>query len=305
MKLQQLKLLCEVADRGFSISRAADALFTSQPGISRHLGVLEAELGVELLLRRGNRLTGLTPAGAQVVKHARVALDAVESIRRTGEDFRSPSSGTLTIATNHTQARYVLARVLGGFGRRYPKVEVRILQGLPGQIAQWVRSGEADVGIATRPSEELPDLALVHAYAIEHILVARPKHPLLKLKKIRLADLALHPLIGYDSSYLISRQIAEKFRAAGLTPNIVVRASDSDVIKTYAAAGLGVAIIPAGAFDAKSDRELCGKTLGDLFEPTVAYAMLRRGLPLRGYMYEFLEMLSENLSRKLIDRGIA
>lgn len=305
MKLQQLRLLCEVVDQGFSISRAADALHTSQPGISRHLGVLEAELGVELLVRRGNRLTGLTPAGAHVARHARTALGAVEAIRRAGEDFRSPSIGSLTIATNHTQARYVLARVLSAFSKRYPKVTVRILQGLPDQIAQWVHTGEADIGIATRPSEEFPDLALVHAYAIEHILVARAPHPLLNKRRITLADLAPHPLIGYDASYLINRQVTQKFRDAGLTPNIVVRASDSDVIKTYVAAGLGVAIIPEVAFNAKSDAPLRGKSLGDLFAPTVAYAVLRSGLPLRGYMYEFLEMLSPHLSRAAVEKAIA
>lgn len=304
MKLQQLRFLCEVVDRGFNISRAAETLFTSQPGISRQIGMLEAELGVDLILRRGNKLVGLTAAGVQAVEFARSALTSVEAIGRIGREFNDPFQGSLTVATTHTHARYVLAQVIQDFAKRYPRVTVKIVQGSPNQIAEWIGSGSADIGIATRPTSNPVELALVHCYDVEHILIALPSHPLLRHGRITLAAMAKYPLIGYDDSYLISRRISEKFRAAGIEPNIVMRASDSDVIKSYVAAGLGVAIIPTLAFDRKVDRGLRARAIGDLFDHTVAYALIRKGLPLRAFTYDFLRLVSPRLTREAVDAQI-
>lgn len=300
MKLQQLRFFCEVIDRGFNISRASETLHTSQPGISRQIGLLEEELGVELMRRSGNRLLGLTLAGSRVDEHARAVLKAIESIHLVGEEFNDPGRGSLTVATTHTHARYVLADVIRKFAKRYPAVSVKIMQGLPNQIADWVRTGEATIGLATHPAGDNSDLAFVDCYEVHHTLIVPQKHALLELRQLTLADLAQYPLISYDDGYQIARKLLAKFADAGLTPNIVMRASDSDVIKTYVAAGLGVAVIPTLAFNQSKDRSIRARSLGKVLEPTVACAILRPGVPPRSFMVDFLRLVSPTVTEAAI-----
>lgn len=300
MKLQQLRFFREVVERGFNISRAADALHTSQPGISRQIGLLEEELGVVLMQRSGNRLLGLSPAGVQVDEHVRALLKSVEAIQLVGQEFRDPNRGALTLATTHTHARYVLAEVIRKFARRYPDVRVKIVQGRPDQIAEWVRAGEATLGLATRPAGDTTGLAFVDCYEVQHVLIVPLRHELLASRAVTLAQIAKYPLIGYDDRYQLARYIEARFEGAGLSPNIMMRASDSDVIKTYVAAGLGVAVIPTLAYSAGKDRSIRSRSLGKAFAPTVACAILRSGLHPRAYLIDFLRLLSPKLTESAI-----
>ena len=304
MKLQQLRFFCEVAQSGFSISAAASTLFTSQPGISRQIGMLESELGVKLLVRRGNRILGLTDAGTQILAIATRVLDATEAMRRVAKDFSLPATGTLTVATTHTHARFTLAEVIGAFSKAFPNVDVRIMLGLPNQIAAWVSSGEADVGFSTRPATGLPGVALVRWDDVGHSLVAHESHPVLQHRRVTLENIVRYPIIAYDDSNEISRLLSEKFRAAGLSPRIVMRASDSDVIKTYVAAGLGIAVIATVAFAPKVDTSLRAVDMAALVKPTIAYAVVRTTMPMRKYVYDFLRMVSPRLAKSKIEAAI-
>lgn len=303
MKLQQLRFFCEVARSG-SVSSAAAALFTSQPGISRQIGLLESELGVLLLVRRGNRILGLTDAGKQIFSVATRVLDATEAMRRIARDFNEPASGTLTVATTHTHARFTLADVIGSFSRAFPAVDVSIKIGSPNQISAWVSAGEADVGFSTQPSTGLADVTIVRWNDVGHSLVAPKVHPILDERRVSLQAMARYPIIAYDEASEIGRLLSQKFRDAQLSPRIVMRANDSDVIKTYVAAGLGIAVIPTIAFVPATDVTLRAIDVKSLLKPTVAYALLRNTMPMRSYVYEFLRLVSPRLTRARIESAL-
>jgi LysR family cys regulon transcriptional activator len=304
VNLQQLRYLCAIVDHGLNVSDAADALFTSQPGISKQVRALEDELGVPVFVRHGKRLAALTPAGAQVVATARQALRAVENLKRVGAEFRSEDTGTLSIATTHTQARYVLPRVIRDFATRYPKVKVLLHQGNPLQVAQYTSSGEADVGIATETLATFPELVTLPCYDWNRCVLVPRGHPLAAVTPLTLAAIARYPIVTYDFAFTGRSQINRAFEAEGLAPNVVLAALDADVIKTYVELGMGIGIVARMAFDPERDSGFVGLDASHLFAPSTTRLALRRDVLLRGYVYDFIAGFVPALDRATVDAAL-
>jgi len=304
MKLQQLRYLREVVRQGLSISDAATALHTSQPGISKQISLLEEELGVGIFLRNRNRLIELTPAGKAMLAIAQRMLDDAENLRRLAQDFSGDREGSLTVLTTHTQARYALPQVVKRFVTRYPKVKLGLRQGTPSQIWQSVATGEADIAIASEPREPLPELVLLKCYDLPRIVLTPPRHPLLKQKRLTLEALAGYPIITYDDEFIGHSRVQRAFAAQGLAPNLVLNAIDTDVIKAYVELDLGVAIVARMAFDARRDRNLRALDASHLFESNTVHLGFRRNNYLRGYALDFIEMLMPRLNRKVVQSAI-
>ena len=304
MNLQQLRYLCAIVDHGLNVSDAAEALFTSQPGISKQVRLLEDELGIQVFVRRGKRLSALTPAGHAVVATARRALREIENLKRVGVEYRSEDTGTLAIATTHTQARYVLPRVIRDFAARYPKVKVLLHQGNPLQVAQQTSSGEADVGIATEALATFPDLVTLPCYEWNRCVLAPRRHPLTKVSPLTLAALARYPIITYDFAFTGRSQINAAFDAQGLLPNVVLTALDADVIKTYVELGMGVGIVAQMAYDPDRDTALERLDASHLFASSTTRLALRRDVFLRGYVYDFIAGFAPALDRATVDAAL-
>jgi LysR family cys regulon transcriptional activator len=300
MNLQQLRYLHEIAKRGLNVTEAANALYTSQPGVSKQVRLLEEELGITIFTRSGKRLIGITEPGQQVLSIVERLLAEAGNLKRVGEDFASEATGTLDVATTHTQARYLLPPVVKQFMERHPGVRLRLHQGNPGQVADWVADGTADIGIATEALAEQPHLVTLPCYQWSHVAIAPKGHALLTHERIDLTQLATCPLITYDPSFTGRTRIDRTFARAGVTPNIVLTAVDSDVIKTYVELGLGVGIIAEMAFDPARDTTLARLPLGALFESNTTRLALRRGSWLRRYDYAFIELFAPLLSRNVI-----
>jgi LysR family cys regulon transcriptional activator len=301
MKLQQLRYLREVAKRRLNVSEAAEALHTSQPGISKQIRQLEDELGVGILVRSGKRVVDVTEPGRAILGIAERILQDADNLRQVAREFRDQAAGTLTIATTHTQARYSLPKVVNAFKQRYPKVRLTLKQGNPPQLAEMVLAGEADIAIATEALDQYPKLLALAGYQWRHCVVAPPKHPLLKEQRITLEMLAQHPIITYDPAFAGRSHIDDAFRAQGLAPDIVLSAVDSDVIKTYVELGLGIGIIAAVAFDEKRDQLLRAADIGHLFGTMTTRIAVRRAATLRGFAYDFMELFSPRLTRAVVD----
>lgn len=304
MKLQQLRYLVEVENCGLNVSEAAAALFTSQPGISKQIRLLEEELGVTVFERAGKRLTGITPAGRQVLDQARRVLREAGNLTRVGADFASNANGLLTLATTHTQARYTLPEVVRRFVERYPGIRLHVQQGSPVQVAQWLLDGTAELGIATEALDRHPELVTLPCYQWSHMVVAPKGHPLLVGGALTLAMLARYPLVTYDATFTGRSHIDRAFERQGLIPNVVLTAIDSDVIKTYVELGLGVGIIAEMAFDPLRDTQLAAMAANHLFETNTTRLAFRRDLWLRGYDYEFMEMLAPQLTRRVVEATV-
>jgi LysR family cys regulon transcriptional activator len=301
MKLQQLRYLREVAKRGLNLSEAAEALHTSQPGISKQIRQLEDELGVDILVRHGKRVVEVTEPGRAILGIADRILQDADNLRQVAREFRDQAAGTLTIATTHTQARYSLPKVVNAFKQRYPKVRLTLKQGSPPQLAEMVLAGEADIAIATEAIDQYPKLLALAGYQWRHCVVVPAKHPLLKEQRITLEMLAQYPIITYDPAFAGRSHIDDAFRAQGLAPDIVLSAVDSDVIKTYVELGLGIGIIAAVAFDEKRDQLLRAADIGHLFGTMTTRVAVRRGTTLRGFAYVFMELFSPRLTRAVVD----
>jgi len=253
MNIQQLRYLNEVARCNLNISEAAAALFTSQPGVSKQIRLLEEELGIDIFVRNGKRLVAVTDPGREVLDIARRVLQETENLKHVGREFKQQDSGTLTIATTHTQARYALPGVVQAFTRDYPEVKLGLHQGNPTQIAEQVLSGEADIGIATESLALYEALVTLPCYEWHHCVVTPPDHPLLREKRLTLKKLAQYPIITYDFAFTGRNKINQAFSEAGIMPNIALTAIDADVIKTYVELGLGVGIIAQMAFIPERD----------------------------------------------------
>jgi LysR family cys regulon transcriptional activator len=305
MNLQQLRYLCAIVDNGLNVSDAAETLFTSQPGVSKQVRQLEDELGVQVFVRAGKRLASITPAGEAVVAAARRALKEIENLRSVGAEYKSEDEGTLAIATTHTQARYVLPRVVRDFLGRYPKVKLELHQGNPMQVALQTAHGDADVGIATEALASFPDLVTLPCYQWNRCVLVPRGHPLTKTKLLTLAALARHPIITYDFAFTGRSQINAAFDAEGLTPKVVLTALDSDVIKTYVELGMGVGIIAEMAFDPARDTAFERLDAGHLFAPSTTRLALRRGVFLRGYIYDFITLFAPALDRTTVDAALS
>ncbi|MDX1812731.1 MAG: LysR substrate-binding domain-containing protein, partial [Gammaproteobacteria bacterium] len=254
MKLHQLRYVYEVASHNLSVSDAADALFTSQPGISKQIRLLEDEIGVPIFTREGKRLTRITPAGQQIIDKTKNILREIESIKLIGEEFKNEQSGTLTIATTHTQARYALPQVIKKFVSQFPDVKLFLKQGYPEEITRMVIDGDAEMVIATEAVSESKELVALPCYQWNRCALTLPGHPLLKKKPLTLADIADYPILTYDFAFAGRTLVSDTFEAANLKPNIVFTALDSDVIKTYVELGLGVGLVAKMAFDPQADQ---------------------------------------------------
>ena len=301
MKLQQLRYICEVARHNLNLSNAAEALFTSQPGISKQIRSLEEELGVDIFVRHGKRVVAVTEPGKAILDIARRMLKDVENLRQVGEEFTEEDNGHLTIATTHTQARYALPHVIQRFTKRYPGVRLSLRQGSPTQISELVTSGEADIAIATEAIELYEDLVMLPCYEWNRCVLVPPGHPLLKAKKLTLEAIVSFPIITYDFAFTGRSRINQAFAEKGLTPNVVLTAIDADVIKTYVELGLGIGIVAMMAYDPKRDTHLRAMDASHLFEPSTTRIGIRKNSYLRGYTYEFIEMFAPHLTRKVVD----
>ncbi len=306
MNFQQLRAVRETTRSGFNLTEVADVLHTSQPGISRQIRELEDELGIEIFLRVGKRLTQLTPPGEAVLPIVeRLLLDA-DNLRRVGQDFAEQNVGRLSIAATHSQARYALPTVVRDFRRVYPQVTLNLHQGSPKQVAEMLLSGEADIGVATEALAHYAPLVALPCYHWTHSVVVPSGHPLLQHEgPVTLEQLACHPVITYDAGYTGRAHIDEAFAQAGLVPDIVLSAMDADVIKTYVELGLGVGIVASIAFDAQRDRTLRALDARHLFEVNLTRLAVRRGAWLRGYVYAFIEAFAPTLTRAVVERALA
>jgi LysR family cys regulon transcriptional activator len=287
------------------VSEAAEALYTSQPGISKQIKLLEDELGVIVFERSGKRLTAITEPGKAVLEIAERMLRDAENIRRVGEEYAGGDSGSLVIATTHTQARYALPAVVKNFVDRHPKVRLSLHQGHPTQIAEWTLKGEADIAIATEALDQYPQLVMLPCYQWVHCVIAPDGHPILAEKSLSLAALARWPLITYDSAFTGRSRINKAFELAQLTPNVVLTAIDADVIKTYVSLGLGLGIIARMAFDPARDVGLQAMAAEHLFGSNTTRIGLRRGTHVRRYEYDFIELFASHLTRKAVDMAMA
>ncbi|HRP96201.1 MAG TPA: HTH-type transcriptional regulator CysB [Rhodocyclaceae bacterium] len=305
MNLQQLRYVYEVARRGLNVSEAADALFTSQPGVSKQIRQLEAELGVEVFARHGKRLVDITEPGRQVLAIAERMLRDMDNLKQVGDEFSNESVGALSVATTHTQARYALPRVIRDFLQRYPKVKLSLHQGNPRQVCEMVLSGEADLAIATEAIAEYDELVMLPCYQWNRCVVATPRHPILNEKPLTLEAIARYPLITYDDAFTGRSLINKAFLGRGLKPNVVLTAIDSDVIKTYVAMDLGIGILARMAYDAAEDRRLGMIDAAHLFESSTTRIGLRRNAWLRGYIYSFIELFAPHLTRRMVDAALA
>jgi LysR family cys regulon transcriptional activator len=304
MKLQQLRCLAEVARRGLNVSEAAEALHTSQPGVSKQIRALEDELGVEVFVRHGKRLVAVTEPGKAVVAIAERILSEAANLRRAGEEFANDQLGSLTIAATHTQARYALPKAVAAFKQRYPRVELNIHQGNPTQICEQVLAGEADMGVATEGVSQYPELISLPVYQWNRCVVVPPKHPLLKESPLTLEKLAEFPIVTYDFAFANRSLVQKAFENRGLKPHVVLSAQDSDVIKTYVELGLGVGILAKMAFDAKRDTMLRAIDASHLFESSTTRLGIKRGAYLRRYAYDFIELFAPSLARRTVEQAV-
>ncbi len=305
MKLRQLHYIHEVANRGLNVTAAAEALFTSQPGVSKQIRLLEEELGVDIFLRNGKQLSEVTPAGLRILDYTRRLLRESENIRNVAEEFRDTDKGDLSLATTHTQARYALPPVIQKFRQKYPLVRMHLHQGSPPQIAKQAAEGTVDFAIATEAMEHFDQLVMLPCYHWNRSVLVPPKHPLaLKIQgkaKLTLADIAEYPLITYTFGFTGRSKLDQAFHAHGLKPDVVLTAVDADVIKTYVRLGLGVGIVASMSYDAKQDADLVRLPADHLFEPSTTHIGFRQGMFLRAYMYDFISEFAPHLTRELID----
>ena len=306
MNFQQLRSVREAQRRGFNLTEVALALHTSQPGVSRQIRELEDELGIELFVRVGKRLTGLTEPGEHVMPVIERLLQEAENLKRAADDFAQAGSGRLRIAATHSQARYALPPAVRDFRAHHPDVSLHLQQGSPQQIARLLLDGEADVGIATEALAQYPELVALPCYRWTHSVVVPPGHPLLSIEgPITLEQLARHPIITYEAGYTGRAHIDDAFTKAGLQPHIVLSAMDADVIKTYVELGMGVGIVASIAFDAERDRTLHALDARHLFEINLTRLAIRRGTWLRGYVYAFIEAFAPTLPRAVVECALA
>ena len=302
MNLHQLRFVREAVRQNFNLTETAKALFTSQPGVSKAIIELEEELGIDIFTRHGKRIRGLTEPGRAVLKAVEVVMQEIEGLKRIGKEFAAQDSGSFTIATTHTQARYSLPKVVQAFTLKFPKVRLSLLQGSPKQVAEMVLRDQADVAIATETIADFDGLVTIPCYQWEHVLVAPPEHALFKAKVLTLDEIAAYPLITYDGAFAGRAKIDQAFALRNLKPDVLLEAIDADVIKTYVELGLGVGIIAGMAYDAERDPGLRAASVGHLFGSNVSRVALKQGAYLRSYVYTFIELLAPTLNRKLIER---
>ncbi|MEH8020317.1 MULTISPECIES: HTH-type transcriptional regulator CysB [Rheinheimera] len=304
MKLQQLRYIVEVLNHNLNVSSTAEGLFTSQPGISKQVRMLEDELGIQVFGRSGKHLTHVTPAGQEVIEIAQQILAKVESIKSVAKEYTLPDQGKLNIATTHTQARYALPPVISGFMQKFPKVSLHMHQGTPQQISEAASRGDADFAIATEALHLYNDLIMLPCYHWNRSVIVRKDHPLLQLgKPVTIEDIAQHPIVTYVFGFTGRSELDRAFAAKGLEPKIVFTATDADVIKTYVRLGLGVGVIASMAMDKELDKDLVAIDASHLFDASTTKIGFRKGTFLRTYMYDFIERFAPHLTKDVVEKA--
>ena len=309
MNLHQFRFVQEAVRRNLNLTEAAKALHTSQPGVSKAIIELEEELGVEIFARHGKRLKRVTEPGQHVLASIELIMREVGNLRRIGEQFSSQDSGTLSIATTHTQARYVLPIPVARLREAYPKVNVSLHQGSPDQVARMLLDDVAEIGIATESLAGYADLVTLPCYQWEHVLVVPPGHPLASVELVTLEELAREPIVTYHPSFTGRTRIDQAFATKKLSPRIALEAIDSDVIKTYVRLGLGIGIVAEMAVRndglGNDASDLVVRPVGHLFGQNVARVAFKRSAYLRNFVFKFAELLSDRLSRDLIAKALS
>lgn len=304
MKLQQLRYVLEIVKQNNHLSAAAEALNTSQPGVSRQIQLLEAELGFEIFQRTRNRILGPTEAGREVVEIAKRVVTDMVALRALRDDVSSSSRGTLTIGTTHTQARYVLPKIIAGFVKSHPDVELVLRQGNPEDICAMVDAGEADLAIGTDTVNSMPNLVKLPCMTLPRSVVAMKGHPILDVKRVTLEAIAKYPIISYDARYSGRWRVMNAFKKASLEPKVILSAIDADVCKTYIEMGLGIGVLTTITLDASRDLALGARDASHIFDPSTIFITLRANTYLRGYMLDFIRAVAPRLTATGIRRAL-
>ncbi|TXI21606.1 MAG: CysB family HTH-type transcriptional regulator [Roseateles sp.] len=305
MNLHQFRFVQEAVRRNLNLTETAKALFTSQPGVSKAILELEEELGVDIFSRHGKRLRRVTEPGEKVLASIEIILREVGNLKRIGEEYSRQDSGTFSIATTHTQARYVLPTPVAQLRKQLPQLRISLHQGSPDQVARMLLDESADLGLATEALTQYPELVTLPCYEWQHVMVVPRDHPLASAERIGLEQLAAEPLVSYHPSFTGRSRIDKAFAARGLTPQVVLEAIDADVIKTYVRLGMGVGIVAEMAMrEEPANSDLVARPLGALLGSNITRLAFKRGAYLRNYVYSFAELLSDRLSRKLIERAM-
>lgn len=304
MKLQQLRYIWEVAQQNLNISAAAEALYTSQPGVSKQIRALEEELNVQIFVRNGKQLSHVTPAGKEIIRMAGRMLEEARNIKQVAQHHSDPKCGTLSIATTHTQARYALPAVISRFIQRYPGVRLHMHQGTPLQIAEQAAKSAVDCAIATEAMELFEDLVMLPCYRWNRCIIVPQDHPLQYESQLDLTHVARHPIVTYVFGFTGRSRLDEAFQQQNLTPNVVFTATDADVIKTYVRLGLGVGIIAKMAYDPEQDTDLVARDASHLFGASMTQIGLCKNMFIRNYLYDFIESFAPHLTRDLVDEAM-
>ena len=306
MNLHQFRFVQEAVRRNLNLTETAKALHTSQPGISKAILELEEELGVDIFARHGKRIRRVTEPGQLVLQSVEIIMREVANLKRIGDEFSKQDAGTLSIATTHSQARYVLPEPVARLRRMFPKVQVQMHQGTPGDVARMLADDVAEIGLATESLADVDGLVTLPCYEWQHVLVVPARHPLADVERPTLAQLAGEPLITYHPTFSGRSRIDEAFARARLKPDIALEAIDADVIKTYVRLGMGVGLVAEMAVrDDPPGGDLAWRPVGHLFGPNTTRVAFKRGAYLRHFVYAFAGLLSERLSRSLIEKAMA
>ncbi|PCI22074.1 MAG: HTH-type transcriptional regulator CysB [Piscirickettsiaceae bacterium] len=304
MKLQQLRYIWEVSKNNLNVSATAEAIYTSQPGISKQIRILEDELDIPIFSRNGKHLTEMTPAGKKIIKIAGEILMQTENIKNIAKEFRDEKKGTLSIATTHTQARYALPTIIKAFMLDMSDVTLDIQQGTPIQIAEMVSQGKVDIAIATEAIELFDNLIMLPCYSWDRCILVPKGHELTQIKSLSLTDVAKHPLITYVFGFTGRSKLDEAFSSENLNPEVALTAVDADVIKTYVRLGLGVGIVARMAYDVQADADLVALDAGHLFGKSITRIGIRKDTFLRGYMYEFISLFAPHLTHDVVAKAM-
>jgi len=305
MNLQQFRFVRETIRRDYNLTDAARSLFTSQPGVSKAILEFEDELGVQIFERHGKRIKGLTKPGKAVAQVVERIMQEIDNLKKVSDEFARRDEGSLVIACTHTQARYVLPKVIPAFRQHFPKVHLSLAEGSPPQLAQMVLSGQADLAVATESLALTPGLETLPCYVWEHSVVVKPEHPLAELSRkksfeLTLEHLASYPIVTYDKAFSGRLSIDRAFEAQSIRPDIVLEAIDADVIKTYVDVGLGIGIIAGMAYEPARDMHLVSLPAGHLFGKQTTKVALKSGVFLRDYVYTFISMLNSDLDAERV-----
>ncbi len=304
MNFQQLRSVREAINKGFNLTEAADVLCTSQSGVSRQIRELEEELGVEIFARHGKRLIGLTPPGHDIARIIDRLLVERANLKAAADEYLDYETGHLVVGTTHAQARYRLPKVVVGFRESFPRVKLALHQAAPAQIVQLLREGKVDIGFATESLAGQPDFVLFKAYTWSHRVIVPAGHPLLDIESPSLLDIARYPIITYEEGMTGRGRINQAFQSQGVSPNVVLTAIDSDVIKTYVELGLGIGIMAEMAYNPERDRGLVCLEHDHLIPPNTANLAVRRGSFLRGYAIAFIQKVIPHLSAEEIKAAV-